>query len=73
MISKPSLIVVPVIAFLTVCFQLNLCPSYATGEGRASSSRLHTAAKFEFTCHKLLVLMFTNHYASCLLSKFSGL
>lgn len=73
MISKPSLIAVPVIAFLTVCYQLNPFPSYAIGVDRASSGRLHTAAEFEFTCQKLLVLMFANQCASLFLLKFSGL
>lgn len=62
MILKP-LIAVPVIAFLTVCYQLNLYPSYAIGVDKASSGRLHTAAEFKFTCQKLLVLMFANQCA----------
>lgn len=63
MISKPSLRAVPVAAFLTVCYQLNPCPSFAIGVDGASSGRLHTAAEFEFTCQKLLVLMFANQRA----------
>ena len=62
MISKPSLIAVPLIAFLTFCYQLNLCPSYAIGVDRASSGRLHTAAEFEFTCRSDLAR--TGHYSA---------